>query len=436
MSSRLTSPGLKAIALGLLVLVLMIPLLQVRGLIDERQGRAYEAGQSIAFQWGQAQTLAPAYIVADVPRRYETDSGFRIASEPEVVLPDSVEIEGELTPEVRSRGMFDVPVYVATLQVRARFVAADIDALRARSESGKPLALRLALSDPRGLREFGTVEVSGTPTRVAAVGPDFAGLLAFGTTFGESGGDLEVAYSMRIAGARELRALPLGRTTSVRMRGAWGDPSFLGAYLPAERTVTPERFDARWQILEFSRDFAQQGPMSMFAGITADAASFGVGLFQPADVYQQNERSGKYGILVVALLFIALFLFEFLANVTLHPLQYLLIGLALATFYLVLLALSEHIGFGLAYLVAAVAAVALVGAYTAAALRSRNRGLAVAGLQAAAYGVFYVLVRSEDYALLMGATVLFAALAAVMWLTRKTDWYALARSPGAATQPT
>ncbi len=428
-SYRLTSPGLKAIALGLLVIVLLIPLLQVRGLIAERAGRARDAESSIAFQWGQAQTLAPAYVVAEVPRRYPTETGFRIENETQVLLPDSVEVDGEVRPEVRSRGMFDVPVYVATLHVRARFAAAELGALRSRAAADTVPELRLALSDPRGLREFGPVEAGGGSLRMSAVGMRYGGLRAFGAPLPDSAGDIEVEYTVEVAGVRELRALPLGRTTSVALRGAWGDPSFLGAFLPAERTVTANGFDARWQVLEFSSDFPHQGPLAAYGGLETGGAAFGVGLFQPADVYQQNERSGTYGLLVIALLFIALFLYEILAGLTLHPLQYLLIGLALATFYLLLLALSEHIGFGRAYLVAAAAAVALVGAYAAAVLRSRRRGLAVAALQGVAYGVFYVLVRSEDYALLMGATVLFATLALVMWLTRRTDWYTLAARP-------
>ena len=184
-------------------------------------------------------------------------------------------------------------------------------------------------------------------------------------------------------------------------------------------------------MLELNRDYGQSFVLGEVPAHALLGSAFGVELYTPADVYQQNERSGKYGILMIALVFVALFLFENIARVTLHPVQYLLIGLALALFYLLLLALSEHLGFAIAYLIAAVAAIALVAGYARAVLSSWRRAAAVALLQGAAYGVFFVLVRSEDVALLLGSLTLFAALALVMYLTRRMDWSAVAsgRSP-------
>jgi inner membrane protein len=430
---RSNSPGLKAAAIAALALLLLVPLALVAALIGERQQRAHEAERTMAMQWGQAQILAPAYLHADRAVRWQTESGFRSGPETHVLLPDSVQVRGELTTEIRERGIFRVPVYTTRLLVRARFAANDVARLREASNESAPLRLRLALSDPRGLREFGPLAVDGVEQRAAAAGRELIGLRGFGLDLGDAAGDVDVEYAVTLAGVNSLRVLPLGRTTDVEINGAWGDPSFIGGFLPATRDIGPTRFEARWQVLELSRDFAQTGALTSFDSSALEPAAFGVALYQPVDLYQQNERSGKYGVLVIALLFIALFLFEILSGVPLHPLQYVLIGLALATFYLLLLALSEHIGFGWAYLVAASAAVILIGAYATAALQSRRRALALAGLQAAAYGVFYALVRSEDYALLMGASVLFAAIAAVMWLTRRTDWYALGGRSAAAT---
>ena len=181
-------------------------------------------------------------------------------------------------------------------------------------------------------------------------------------------------------------------------------------------------FASTWQVLELNRDYGQAWRFNDVAETTLSSSGFGVELYLPADVYLQNERSGKYGILMVALVFVALFLFEVIAGAALHPVQYLLIGLALALFYLLLLALSEHLGFAPAYVVAATAAVLLVGMYARAVLGSWQRAIAVAALQGAAYGTFFVLVRSEDHALLLGATTLFVALALVMFLTRRFDW--------------
>lgn len=422
------SPGIKALVLGLLALVLLAPLLQVRMLVQERQERAREAERSIALQWGQAQLLAPAYLSATVPRAASADAAFQHGVETWIALPDRVEVVGELRTEVRARGMFRVPVYRGDLRVKARFAAADVAALRSRTDTTGVARLRFALSDPRGIRVLDALRVNGVAARATVAGPELGGLRAFGIALPDTAGDIEFEYTLALAGVGELRFLPLARSSHIGLRGDWGDPSFTGAFLPAERQVDTSRFEANWQVLEFSRDFAQEGALASYDTTTLEASAFGVRLYQPAGLYQQNERSGKYGVLMVALLFVSLFLFEILGGLRLHPLQYLLVGLALAIFYLLLLALSEHIGFGPAYGAAALAAVALVAVYAAAVLASRRRALALALLQAAAYGTFYVLVRSEDHALLMGAIVLFAALATVMWLTRRTDWYALGRN--------
>lgn len=425
------SPGVKALLLGLLALALLVPLLQVRLLVQERQARAQEAEAAIARQWGQAQLLAPAYLSVDAAAAAASEGGFQPRTEARILLPERVEVDGELRTEVRARGMFRVPVYVAQLRIKARFDAAEVAALRGLAADPARLRLDLALGDPRGIQVLGTLQANGAPQRPSVAGPGPGGLRAFGIELPVDGDAIEVEYALDLAGVGELRILPLGRTNEVRLRGDWGDPAFIGAFLPASRRIDTGAFSASWQVPEFSRDFAQQGALADYDAALLDAAAFGVRLYQPAGLYQQNERSTKYGVLMVALLFVALFLFEILAGLRLHPLQYLLVGLALATFYLLLLALSEHIGFAPAYGIAALAAVALVAVYAAAVLDSRRRALLLALLQAAAYGVFHVLVRNEDHALLMGAIVLFAALAAVMWLTRRTNWHALGRDADA-----
>ena len=427
------NPGIKIILLGVLALLLLIPLSFVQHLVFERQARAREAEASIAAQWGQAQLLAPAYLVGEVPVSQRSDGAFVAQTATHVLLPDSARVVGTIEHEVRHRGLFELPVYTVALEVTARFSAADIARLAARIQADSPLKLRLALSDARGVRALGALRVAGMPMPASAAGRELAELQALGLELPadlvERGEDLLVAYSLTVAGARDFRVLPLARTTVVELSGAWPDPSFAGAYLPGRRTLDDSGFRAHWQVLEFNREYPQSAPLAGLDPASVRGSGFGVSLYQPADAYQQNERSGKYGVLMIALLFLALFLFEVVAGVLLHPIQYLLVGLALATFYLLLLALSEHIGFGAAYATGAGAAVAVVGGYAAAVLGSRRRAVALAALQSAAYAMFYLLVRSEDYALLLGATALFSVLALAMYLTRRTDWYALGKVP-------
>src|SRR5678815_1024916 len=213
----------------------------------------------------------------------------------------------------------------------------------------------------------------------------------------------------------------------IRDRSApWPDPSFDGAFLPAERKVGAGGFDARWQVLDLNRSYGQHWQQDDRQHVDIASAAFGVTLYQPASVYQQNERAGKYGILFIALTFVSFFLFEILRKLRVHPVQYLLVGLALSTFYIVLLALSEQIGFAFAYLAAAIAVVVLVGGYAASVLRARRAGLTLGATLAIVYGLLYGLVVSEEYSLLMGAIALLAVVAVLMYLTRKVDWYAYA----------
>jgi inner membrane protein len=446
------SPGLKMLGLALLALLLLIPLARVELLIGERQRRALDAETSIAQQWGGSQRFAPAYLVANVPVEVPQGSAFVVRPQAHVLLPDRVDVRGTIATEVRARGMFAVPVYTAKLAVTARFAADDVAALRAKAVDGATLRLRFALEDPRGVRAVGPLAVDGVALRPVAIGRHFGGLSAFGADVPDAAldGDLVVEYETTLAGVRRLELLALGRTTEAALAGAWLDPSFVGAFLPAEREVGAAGFRARWQVLEFNRDvpqtFALDGatlaaadrfapPIGAATASTIELPGFGVDLYQPADVYQQNERSGKYGIVVLALMFAALFLFEIIGGVALHPIQYLLVGLALATFYLLLLALSEHAGFAPAYGLAALVSVGVVAGYARAVLRTARRAALLGALQTGAYAVFFVLVRSEEYALLLGALALFAVLALIMYLTRNLDWFTLGR-PGAPAAQT
>ena len=422
-------PGIRLFALGFLALLLLIPLSQVRELINERSQRAREAEAGIAAPWGQAQLVAASYLSASVPTQVSNGTTLLVENHPHALLADALKVDARLGSETRRRGMFSVPVYTSTLHIQSRFLAADIAAMRARADAKAPIRLHFALSDAKGVRAVSNWRVNGLALRPAAGGSDLGELqsLAVDVPAEMLDQDLQVEIEATVAGTRRLQFLPLARDTQVSVQGSWADPGFIGAFLPAQRNISPQGFDARWQVLEFNRRYAQScAHLGMNAPMLAESA-FGVDLYQPASVYQQNERSGKYGLLIIVLVFAALFLFEVLGRLALHPVQYLLFGTALALFYLLLLALSEHLGFDLAYVIAAVTAVLLVGGYARAVLATGTRALLLVALQVAAYGVFYVLVTNEDFALLLGAAALTTTLALVMFLTRRTNWHAVGR---------
>jgi len=419
----------KVFGIAFLALLMLIPLAQVQGLIGERNRLREQAVNNIAQRWGAVQSIGGPVIALPKRTRTETSNGWAVHEGTEIVLADRLDISGTLAPEVRSYGMYSTPVYTADLKISGRFLAHDVQALGGSETTylWDRAELRLPLSDVRGIRRISALRFdSGEHAFV----PADAGVGAFPaiavpldlTHF--DGATHDFSVDLTLAGTASLSLLPLARRTEVALSAPWPDPSFDGAFLPAERKVTSAGFEARWQVLDLNRSYGQHWQQDEHHGANIAAAGFGVSLYQPASVYQQNERAGKYGILFIALTFIAFFLIEILRKLRVHPVQYLLVGLALATFYVVLLALSEQVGFAWAYLAASTCVVALVGGYAAAVLRTWRVGVVLGSVLALVYALLYGLVVSEQYSLLMGSIALLAVVATLMYLTRKVDWYA------------
>ncbi len=424
----------KVFGIALLALLMLIPLAQVNDLVSEREGRSREATQQIASRWGAAQLVGGPVLV--LPQRCTRTNGERsfVVDETDFLLPDRLVLASTLAPELRSYGIYETAVYSATVRVEGRFAVSDYAALV--REACTPLwaraQLRVPIADVHGIRRASALRIGG---HELAFGPDdggVAGVAAINAGLAleaAPSADLPFAFELTLAGSERFAVLPLARSTEAHVDGAWPDPGFDGAFVPAERRVDARGFAASWQVLDLNRRIAQHWTASEAANVPLAEGAFGVSLVRPANAYQQNVRAGKYGVLFVALTFVAFFLFEVLRGLRVHPVQYLLVGLALCTFYVVLLALSEQIGFGAAYAVAAVATALLVGVYAAAVLATRRAGLLLGGVLGLVYALLYGLVRSEDYALLMGSLALFATVAALMLLTRRVDWYAMARAP-------
>lgn len=258
--------------------------------------------------------------------------------------------------------------------------------------------------------------------------PEFqAGLHGRLRDTGWRGGEVAFDSTVALNGSGPLRVAPVGVENTVNLRSSWPDPSFQGAFLPAQRRVDPSGFDATWNVTFYGRTYPQQWTSRDSTGYSASAVNqslFGVELLTMVDAYRLTERAVKYGILFIVLVFTGFFLCEVLARLRVHPFQYTLVGVALALFYLLLLSLSEFLGFGWAYALAAAACTLLISAYTASVLRGTRRALGVAAGLAVIYSLLYVILSLQDYALLVGAAGLFAALALAMFATRKVDWYA------------
>lgn len=437
----------KVLGIAALALVMLIPLAQVNDLVGEREGRAREATRTIAERWGAQQLVGAPVLVVPVRRQEVRErtvapgmapiKELTTVEEREYVLADRAAMVGKVAPDIRHYGIYETAVYTADLQVEGRFRAADVTALAAPGvePQWERAELRVPIADVRGIRRISTLHFGDHELTFAPSSGGIANVGAVGVPApldaDKLGETLPFSFTLTLAGTERLAVLPLARETDLHLTSPWPDPGFDGAFLPASRHVGASGFDADWQVLDLNRKLAQHWRESDAPGALSET-SFGITLTQPASSYQQNVRAGKYGVLFIALTFVAFFLFEVLRGLRVHPVQYLLVGLALCTFYVVLLALSEQIGFGPAYALAAACVVAMIGGYAGVVLAARRAGLVLGALVAVIYGLLYGLVVSEDYALLMGSLALLAAVAALMYLTRRVDWYALA--PGVATR--
>ena len=423
------SASTKAAILAGVALAVLMPLWMLGGLVSDRVVQRDQAVEEVAHGWGDRQTVGGPIIAIPVTTDADRDHPYDW-----YVLPDSLDLTVDLGVEEAPRtvGGYAVPVYVAKIRAQGKF---DLTREVERLNRGGPAVhvhadqarLLLPIRDPRGLRdlvsatpEFQSFEpVSGFPI------PALAAPLSntAGTADGSHGFDL----TFHIAGTQSLQFLPLARTVHVHAKGNWPDPGFTDGFLPSDRQVDATGFTADWQVLDLNRSFGDRWFQDSINVATLLASGFGVELVQPVDIYQRTMRAVKYGGLFIALSFLTLFLVESLQRSPIHPVQYGLMGLALAVFYLLLLALSEHLGFLGAYATAAGALCLLMTAYLAGALRSVRAGGAAGAIFAGTYALLYLLVTSEAYALLTGAIALFGMLATVMLLTRRLNWYEVGR---------
>ena len=426
----------KFITIGAIVLGLLIPLGHVGSLVDERSGLRRTAEGRVADGWGGQQTIGGPVLVLPIDTR-ERDPNDRqretLHRDWRYLLPAMLDVSAALTPQQRHSGIYKVNAYTAEITMTARFNEGMLRKLSAvlpgATIAWSDAEIIVPISDLRGIREISTVSWNG---KQLIVSPSLDGRVRGVSSVIELGpqaiGDAVFEFRASIAGTKNFAVLPFGRTTTVRMRSVWPHPSFSGAFLPAHYNLDAKGFDANWQILEVNRNYPQTWDDAAVSSEALAASAFGVSLYDPVDIYQRNYRAIRYAVLFIAITFMCLFLWEQVARRRLHAMQYLLIGLALATFYLLLIALSEHLGFALAYALAALGQIGVLGVYLVGAMRARLAGsLAAFGL-AAIYGALYLLILSEQYALLLGALLLFVMLAAILLVTRRVDWHEMTRS--------
>ncbi|MFL6602071.1 MAG: cell envelope integrity protein CreD [Steroidobacteraceae bacterium] len=419
----------KGFAIVGVALLLLLPLAWLHGLVSERTALREQAIAAVARGWGGRQMLAGPILA--IPVTTTLDNG-HTQTRDWYVLPESLDLDVDVTvnPERRKLGVYEVPVYVATVHAKGQFdlaremvkLMAGDGQVRVHADRGR---LFLPLSDPRGVREIKLSEprlttVALEPWRGFPI-PVLAAPLRADVGSSNDKQPFELTYT--VAGTQSLAFLPFAHASHVKLRGNWPAPGFASGFLPAERHVHSAGFDATWQVSDLNRSYGARWMEGDVAANDLQDSSFGVDLVQPVDLYQQIERAVKYAGVFIGLSFLTLFIWEHLVRRPVHPIQYAFMGLALSVFFLLLLALAEHLGFRFAYVLAALALCSLLGVYLAGAMGTPRAGAASSGLFALLYGLLYLLVTSDDYALLAGALGLFAVLAVAMVLTRKINWY-------------
>jgi inner membrane protein len=436
-------PGSVLLKAGVIVvigLLLLIPVALLQGLVSERAARRQEAIQQVARGWGGEQAFAGPLIVMPVtspdPTRPHTRNVF--------IVPHSLAIDARLDVEQEPRrlGMYEVPVYVATARITGELDLPTVLAtLRTEFPDATPhperARLVIPVSDLQGLRKARETDTNLT---ISALEParELGGAALGAWLRPDSGlveGKQRFAFELELAGTHALDFLPLARSTEVAVRGDWPHPGLTRGQLPTVRRTGGDGFEARWQTLAMNRGvpkyWLEGEKLDSHPGRALPVEAFGVTIVQPVDLHARVERTVKYAGLFIAISLLALFIWEHVARQRVHPVQYGLVGLALGIFYLLLLALAEHIGFGAAYALAALALCGLLGGYLAGAFDGIAAGSAASAGFGVIYGLLYLIVTAEDYALLAGALSLFALLAAAMLLTRRLDWYEV----GAAARP-
>ena len=430
-----------------LIIFLMMPQAFMKALIGERQNWRSQAYHSIEQSWPGEQTIAGPILTVPYQLTYHTKEKVIGANKKESIvireetlhgtlqiIPKQLNINSKLESSLRYRGIYGVPVYASTVQLSGEFSTQLLFDFIVKNKDAtihweKP-QLSVLVDDQRGIAappsltwdglKIGFQPGSALPGAQAGTHVTLPDLNQQQATI------IPFAFDMELHGMRSLNFALLSENTDVRLTANWLHPSFTGALLPETHEISDQGFTAHWRASLFSYnvnsalDSCHKGNCSSLL-----RQAVGIDLVQPVDVYQQSERSIKYAELFIILTFVVLILFELLKKVRVHPIQYMLVGMALLVFYLLLISLSEHIEFRLAYGIAAFSSTSLLTFYFGGILRSYKLGLTLGAGLSTLYASLYVILQAEESALLMGSVLLFVVLAALMLATRHFDWYAL-----------
>ncbi len=419
---------LKVFIIGVIAVALLVPKFLIIGLISERQKTAETSSKEVMQLWSNEQTVrGPVISLPYIERSFDSSGQETGETERECyLLPESLSIEGEIQPEKRKRSIYETIVYESESNISGIFDISDFNTLKISTEDilWEKAKILVAISDLRGISDrisfsWNNSEYAFTPgMENKLIGINGISLQLPHLTPADFPGKFQ--FSLKLKGSESLNFAPLGETTEVNLKSTWNDPGFTGNFLPADYDINNDGFTANWKVLNFNRNFPQQWKNDEYRVTEAD---FGVNLVTVADHYQKSSRSAKYAILVILFTFLSFFLNETITKQKVHPFQYILVGFAVLVFYLLLLSISEQLGFNLAYLISSISVIAMVFLYTRSFLKKWINSLILTLILTFSFGFIFILMQLETLALLVGSIGLFVVLGLTMFFTRKINWY-------------
>lgn len=448
------SPAVKLVGLLIIGFMLMIPIALVWALVYERDHRSSSVIREIGQQWGAPQRLSGPYlilpykveiagtktveVIAGTEERpvviHKEEPDIREEIRHAVFAPQLLRINGDVETSVRERSIYKATVYTADLAVNGRFapiIAIDTEEKVVGIDWDK-MQLTVGIAGLSGIENAELRLDSGDAVRLEPGAGSMRGLdiaavhsPALARSAAEAANGLDFELDLRLRGSESLMVAPAGRLTEVDIRSPWPHPGFTGRFLPGEREIGDAGFSAKWSVSHLARPLPSQWIMGdkRVSGISGH--DFGVRFVTPVDFYSLVDRALKYGLMFIGIVFAIVFAMEMATGARVHGVQYLLVGLMMIMFFLLLLAFAEHIGFTRAYLIASAATGGVLTVYVGLVFGGRLRALIAAASFTLLYAVLYLILQLEDYALVAGACLGFAMLTAVLFGTRRLDWSAV-----------
>ncbi len=417
---------IKGIIVGILILVMLIPSAFIFNLVQERGARQEQIIREESAKWATSQNVTGPLLVIPYLEKWETSKGeIETTKKTAYVLPEQLKINGKVLPETKYRSIYNITVYTSDIEMTGSFGSIASYALNIPEENLllQEARLCMGISDFKGIEDQVTMLWDETQLIFNSGLPE-NDVLRNGLSVAMPATDVSTPHTftmkLRLRGSDKLSFTPIGKTTLATLSSTWADPSFDGNFLPSEKDISDAGFTAHWKVQHLNRNYPQSWKEGRY---NIDDSAFWVTLLQPVDSYAKTMRSVKYAILFIALTFGLYFFVEILQKRSVHPIQYILVGLALSIFYTLLLSISEYTRFNAAYAISATATITLITLYTKSLFNTWKVALLFGGLLTMLYGFIFILIQLQDNALLFGSIGLFILLAIIMYYSRKIEWY-------------